>query len=411
MKKVPELKVVFDTSVLYSPKASELLSSPARKLIEGNSHHGDLRIHWILPEVVLGERQYQMMSAAREKLPAIKDIERLLLVTIGIGEDNLQALVEATTKRQTDDLQLEVVSLDSAKVVWNDLIKASVFRRPPFGPSDSERGFRDSLVLATYRQVLEASPSTPSACRIALVAADARLREAAVTSTQSTRNARVVADLEELEQLINTLVANVTEEFVERIKEPAARYFFHAEAREGLYYQEHLRERIEKEFARQLSDIPEGADTTAQGAWLIAKPQFVKKEGQRVTWSSQITVQRRALRRQRTTAYDFIRGTLSPLVIGLTRDGATVPATLTDWMAPGSSRPANLSLGSPQTVTLRGDGTLQTGASGSAADELAYEGETKFDVHWSVSVSATKLSLSKGTVEEALFETTAWQTR
>ncbi|GAI00976.1 unnamed protein product [marine sediment metagenome] len=42
-------------------------------------------------------------------------------------------------------------------------------------------------------------------------------------------------------------------------------------------------------------------------------------------------------------------------------------------------------------------------------EELVLEGETKFDVHWSVSVSAKQLSLSRGSIDELLFDATTWR--
>ncbi len=41
-KKKPELKVVFDTSVLFSQVAYNLLRDEVRQLIESNSQHIDL---------------------------------------------------------------------------------------------------------------------------------------------------------------------------------------------------------------------------------------------------------------------------------------------------------------------------------------------------------------------------------
>jgi len=67
----PELKVVFETSALWTKVAYELLSSEVRKLIELNSQHSDLSIKWYLPSVVVDERRYQMQCAALELLPSV----------------------------------------------------------------------------------------------------------------------------------------------------------------------------------------------------------------------------------------------------------------------------------------------------------------------------------------------------
>ena len=55
-RKPPELKVVFDTSVLHTTLASSLINSAVAKLIEENSGHIDLKLSWYLPDVVRHER-------------------------------------------------------------------------------------------------------------------------------------------------------------------------------------------------------------------------------------------------------------------------------------------------------------------------------------------------------------------
>ena len=67
-KHVPKLLVVFDTNVLYSQVASDLVRNDVQRLISENSTHPDLKIDWYLPEVVVGERKYQMLAKAKELL-------------------------------------------------------------------------------------------------------------------------------------------------------------------------------------------------------------------------------------------------------------------------------------------------------------------------------------------------------
>jgi hypothetical protein len=59
-KTSPELKVVFNTSVLFTKAESELLSTDAKSLIAKHSSHADLRVTWYLPDMVRNERIFQM---------------------------------------------------------------------------------------------------------------------------------------------------------------------------------------------------------------------------------------------------------------------------------------------------------------------------------------------------------------
>ena len=410
-KKSPLLKVVFDTSVLYTEWASELLCHAAKELVKHNSDHQDLIIKWILPAVVVSERQYQMTKAAANKLPAMRDLERLLPISIDVNEKNLSALVETTTSTQIQELNVDVEELSTQSIDWKKLVHASLFREPPFGPSDAEKGFRDCLVLETFLQILKASPSTPSVCRVVLVARDERLRLAATARVKSKGNARVVETLEELEQLINTLVADVTEEFVQKIRDKAAECFFNSETKEGLYYKEDVKDRISSKFSNDLTDVPEGADVTRVDSWTIGKPQFLKKEGQRVSWNTRITAHRKALKRYlRSEAY-YPPMTPSQLISGSTSGAADDRDILSPTMR---------SLRYPDVVVgpiKAGDLVVQPGifpavlSPATYKEKLVSEGETKFDVHWSVSVSTKQLSLSRGSIDELLSDTTTWHYR
>ncbi len=85
----PELKVVFETSALFTKVAYEILSSEVRKLIESNSQHSDLSVKWYLPSIVIGERRYQMRCAAFELLHYVTKLEKLIGQNINITEDIL----------------------------------------------------------------------------------------------------------------------------------------------------------------------------------------------------------------------------------------------------------------------------------------------------------------------------------
>lgn len=56
--KTPKLLVVFDTNVLFTQVASDLVRHDIKRIIQENSNHPDLTIGWYLPDVVIGERKY-----------------------------------------------------------------------------------------------------------------------------------------------------------------------------------------------------------------------------------------------------------------------------------------------------------------------------------------------------------------
>ena len=81
---------------------------------------------------------------------------------------------------------------------------------------------------------------------------DERLAEYVREGTNEAKNARVLGSVDDLESLINTLVSEVTEEFVSDIKLRVQPFFFEKEKESSLYYKEGLRDRLEEEFGHEL---------------------------------------------------------------------------------------------------------------------------------------------------------------
>ena len=234
--KSPELKVVFDTNVLWTGSASDLLKQEVLELINANSHHSDLTVTWCLPDVVRHERQFQMLRQSLELLPSIHKLERLLGHNLNITEQIIDQRVQEAVERQIKEIDLYVLSLDPSSVDWNQMMLNSAYRRPPFSPGEKEKGFRDALVAEEFIQLVSSSPVTPKICRVALVTSDGMLAEAIKDRTIEATNVRILLSLEELKGLINTLVAEISEEFVAKIQAKAQSYFYEKDQEETLYY-------------------------------------------------------------------------------------------------------------------------------------------------------------------------------
>src|SRR5437763_16251597 len=92
-RKPPDLKVVFDTNVLWPGSASDLLKQEVTELIANNSKHADLTISWYLPDIVRHERQFQMLTQSFELLPSLRKLERLLGHNLNITEQIIERSV------------------------------------------------------------------------------------------------------------------------------------------------------------------------------------------------------------------------------------------------------------------------------------------------------------------------------
>ena len=387
-KAKPELKVVFDTSVLFTTVAYELLRSEVREFIESNSQHSDLSIKWYLPTIVVGERQYQMQRAAFGLLLSVTKLEKLLGHNLNITENILIKRVNEAVEEQLSKLGILTLDIVTSKVDWKSIIQRALYRHPPFEPGEKEKGFRDSLIAETFLQLVQQSPTTPSVCRLAIVTNDGLLSEYVKLSTKDAKNVRVLSTVNELESLINTLVSNVTEGFIADIKEKVSKYFFEKGNKAGLYYKENIEDKIIKSYGKELNAVSIAGLLRENGSWWIYDPVFVKKERQRTFWTTQISVDATLYKYESPLTLTPSPYTITPLsgiIIGQQKPPSVV----------GSS-PLGPSLLSPSLTppkTKRVD---------------VATGKSKFEVRWSVRVTQTK-KLTSPHIEEIKFIATKWE--
>jgi len=406
--KPPELRVVFDSSAIFTGTASDLLQRDVDEMIRAHAGHPDLAMRWYLPEIVQHERQFQMLEKGLELLPSIEKLERVLGHSLAVTKDVIEERIKATVSRQLQEKNLELQPLDAARVDWPRIALDAAYRRAPFERGEKEKGFRDALVLETFMQIVEASPTTAKVCRVVLLTGDKLMADVAEARCVDRSNVSVLRSLDELKGLINALVTEVDEEFVAAIKPKANEYFFVKDEKDTLYYKEEIRKAIREKFGEQLAAVATGASRRENGTWFIQPPRFVKKERQRVFWATRITVEAKAF------AYDFPQvklGLFSSLeAMPVFGAGLLTPSTPSDATQPPTTAFQATSLfGQPlQEITLQ-PGTIARPfiTPASQRTERLINGKSVFEVSWSVVVSTTQ-KLSKGRVESLDFVETAW---
>ncbi len=390
-KSVSELKVVFDTSVLYSGVAHNLLNNEARQLIKDNSTHSDIKISWYMPEVVMHERQYQMQNKGFELLLPINKLEKILGHNLNITKEIIERKIKDTVKDQLQELNIQISKLDNDKVDWDRLTLDAIYRRPPFEKAEKEKGFRDSLIVETFLQIVSSSPSTPKICRIALVAEDKLLRETVENRTVGLKNIRILSNFEELKGLINILVSTVEEEFVKEILGKVIICFFENDNKNSLFVKEQIDQRIELKFYEKLYEIPEGADRRENGTWNISIPRFVKKTGQRTTWISQIRVEAKAYKN---------------VEIAYQRS----PMTLADCLHPDNlfSYTDKTGFAKLGKTTKDFEDRVFRYTPPPKSESLFAKGNSVFEITWSVSVNVNK-KFSNPKIKKIEFIETTWE--
>lgn len=285
-KAIPRLLVFFDTNVLFTQVASDLVPPDVKTIVMENSDHVDLEVSWILPNVVIEERKCQMLLKARDLLPNLEKLEKLIGHAFGVEDDTLNLHIDAAIKKTIEDLKIKVVDIDVDRVDWSDLIARSITRRPPFQKGDKEKGLRDALIAQVFLQTLANSPSTTSVCRLAIVTADQKLKEYIAEKTAENKNVRILSSLNEVENLINTLTSTISEEFAADLARKAAKLFFIKGNEKTFYYKKEILKKIREESAgpSKFPIIP--GHLRSDDTWRVLNPIFVRKSRQRVYWIS-----------------------------------------------------------------------------------------------------------------------------
>lgn len=389
-KKARELRLVIDTNVAFTQGVSDLVNPELRDTILSNSSHSDLNLKWFMPDVVIMERRYRMIERAKSLLPALEKIERLLGHNLGITANTLEDGVGRAVDSQLGELGIQKLGIRNSDVDWCRLIQDAAMRRPPFEAGEKEKGFRDALILEAFCQLHGESPKSPAVCRVILVTNDALLADAARIRLAASQNFQIVAGLEELRSLVNTLASEVDEEFVNDLRNKAAKLFFESGAQETLWYKDRIGERIRGTYGEKLKELPPGAQYSRPGKIRLSPTRFIKKSGQRVHWATQVTFELEALKKQpkyRNVLAELAGSGASP----------SLKSLLELYAQPSLSE---------KTATPAISGMLSTG--GVEEEEIFVKtGKVTFDIMWSSTVARRK-TLGRATVDSIQFVEIEW---
>ena len=374
----PQLRIVFDTNVLFTGSASDFVRADVCDFVQSQSQHKDLDLQWYVPRVVIDERQYQMQQRGHDLLPAVQRLETLLGHNLNITGEIIDQRIEDAIRRQREALGLAVLEMDAERIDWHSLVDNASYRRAPFEPGDTEKGFRDAIILECFVQLVADSPSTPQVCRLILVTQDKLFGATVRERTSDHANVTVYETLEELKSLINTLGAAIDEEFVSQILEKSRVYFFVKGDEATLFFKENLGPRIAQQYKDELELLPPGATYRRNSTSLIGAPRFLKKQRQRVSWVTRISVE----------SEGYTTKVTSSSVSG-PAPGAGTASSLLDTLN-AENLGSNVDYLFPQT-----------------AEELVANGKTVFEVTWSVSVT-TKGALSRPNIESIEYIDTSW---
>jgi hypothetical protein len=410
-----EIRVCFDTNSIHNESPLYLLPVAVKDLIDRHSKHYDVSILWYIPEIVRGEREFRMRSVAEKLLPRVKDLETLFGVGLNITKENINERIAGRIAKEISANGMTVLPCDPNRVGWARVFTDAVFRRPPFeAPSgEKEKGFRDLVVGESFLQLVEDSPRAKKSCQIVLVTNDGLLREMIQTRLVGFENTRVVADLNSLEELINTLASDATEEYVNSVREDAATFFFiNEDTPNSLYFAGGADKEVDELLTALLKRVPEGAEWVRYaGVLRLFGPNFVSKSKQRITWVSRITVELQAVKQER---YLDIGLSNTLLARAVSKQGATNLGLGSPVTVPSSAEvsPAQIgglfSIGLPQTPVTVSTSKSETPNLWKTRERIVFQTKAEIDIQWAVTVT-TQRRFTHGSIISVKMPEPEWQ--
>lgn len=139
-----------------------------------------------------------MLDRARELLPHLGKAERLLKTSFGITTDILRTQVQQIIAKGIEEHVIDVLDFDASAVNLKNIVERAALRLPPFEPGDTEKGFRDAMVVETFCQ-LHTTLDLSAPSQLVLITKDRLLTQAIRERLSSSPTVAIFANIEELE--------------------------------------------------------------------------------------------------------------------------------------------------------------------------------------------------------------------
>ncbi|WP_334014618.1 PIN domain-containing protein [Burkholderia orbicola] len=281
---------MFDTNAVFNKEFDALICRAARDLIDRHSNHGDLGIRWVIPDIVRGEREFQMRNEFRSVSTHVTKAESLFGQQWGVTQDAVEQRIAARINEDLAALHIDVVPCVTGRVDWNDMMRRACFREPPFERGQTEKGFRDAIVCETFIQIASDLNGGDTAV---LVSNDQLVRRHIDSRGIPGNRARVVDDLDALNDEIQLRVANVDENTQADIERLAQARFYPWDNRDdpsSLWMRERIHERVWTEHGDRLRQVPNGTAHVFISQEL-SNARLVSKDGNRVHLESTLLIQ------------------------------------------------------------------------------------------------------------------------
>lgn len=256
---VCEHLVVPDTNILWDADKKNSVSPDFNTFWERNIPLIPLRL--LVPEVVLGELQFQQATSAIKCASAITDNMAELS---GITQSKYETLLDQQKVRKQVGEKLkkwvkiiggsiEATPVDT--IDWTSVINDAVWRNSPFTcdpkNKDNEKGFRDALILETLCSICEKNKG--KSINIVFLCNDFLLRTSTEERLKHNSMLLIFESTSDFESYIKLTQQKLTDKFVKSIQSHARSKFYTPDDKNTLYYRENIKQLIKVKFEPEIA--------------------------------------------------------------------------------------------------------------------------------------------------------------
>lgn len=253
-----------------------------------DTHKGVLPMELAVPDVVVGELNFQQTTSATKLLDKVitglDEISGIVATrhATRLTREDVKAQVSAKIEKwlkakSATELKAPVDSID-----WRRLIHASIWRLQPFTydakKPEVEKGFRDAIILETL--VNTADRARAEEKNVIFLCKDQLLRTTAVEMLKTKQNAICFESLKDFEGYIKLTQEKLTSSFVTQIQNRARARFYTPSDETSLYLKKKVPALLLEKFSNELEISPPTPASTS-GLLSLGKSKWQHKSTKR----------------------------------------------------------------------------------------------------------------------------------
>lgn len=264
MSNALDFTVIVDTNVLFTRNPTQIANKTFTENWKECCSLGKMNL--VVPEVVMGERLYQIVIIGEKiRQDSLKSVETLAKLAGQLAPrlptaEELRTGTEKLFDRWALENKVTVTPTPYDKIDWRGIVNDSIWRIKPFiapgEKEDSEKGFRDKLILETVREFL----ATPRKGSAVFISGDKLLRQTAKSGID-TELFDTYEDIGGFLSHLKLTHANLGQQFVEAILKGSSLVFYTADNPECIYNKFNVYQMVIEKWGRIIDTIAPAAST------------------------------------------------------------------------------------------------------------------------------------------------------